>query len=242
MQQGTSWNCYRFDTIGGTPLLGYSFHPYTGEWQKNLVLDTLDKTSPNYGTYRDSSYEVFTVRGTITIGELKKYFLNPSASFPSYYNNYFSYIVNYPDASLAKDSSNCSILLVNNKSRNTVDTEFVFLSKSYFAIMPQISRVVQSSGTISLGTDPSLINIGITLSGVKPIGNSFLFQNRQYLSDLFISSIYSTRAPSGISGSYDSTAISFSASKGLLQHYNYNFSYTPISYPREKTNRVNVTN
>ena len=61
-KQGTTWDCVRFDTIGGTPLLGYTFHEYTGNWQKNLVFDTVNKQSPNYGTYRDSTIETFTIK------------------------------------------------------------------------------------------------------------------------------------------------------------------------------------
>ena len=251
-QQGATWNCVRFDTLGGAPMLGYSFNNYTANWEKNLIFDTANKQSPNYGTYRDSTMETFTVKGTITIADLKKYYglTSLSGSGVNYYNGTgaLTYIANNFSLVQATDTTRCSILLINNKTRNTTDTEFVFLTKQYFAIMPQLTTVTtytlpQSAPTQSYtSTDASLLSFSTALSKIKTGGDSFTFQNKSYQGDLKISVSVSSRSPSGITGSSDSSYLLVSSTKGLFKHFAFGSSYSPISRPWRKVNRINLNN
>lgn len=250
-KQGASWDCVRYDTLGGTPLLGNQFNLYSANWEKKLVFDTSDKLSPNYGTYRDSTIETITVSGKITIGDLKKYFGTTTGINPNYtYFNgasSFTYIVNNFSTVQASDTSNCSILLIKNKTRNTTDTEFVFLSKQYFAIIPQISTIsiyaaAPASNQKYISTDASLPSLGIELSRIKKGGDSFTYQNNTYQGDILITDGTSFRAPSGIQGSNDNSYLLISSAKGLIRHYNIQSSYSPISHPFRKVNRINLMN
>ena len=126
--------------------------------------------------------------------------------------------------------------------RNTIDTEFIFLSKAYFAVMPQVTTIPAFGNTKSYKTvDASLINMGILLSKIQG-GDSFTFQNKLYQGDFSFTNIYSYRSPSGIQGNRDSSYLLFSSVKNFCKHYTTNSSYTPISQPWQKTNRINVIN
>ncbi len=245
-QQGATWTYIRYDTLGAYPLLGLGFNLYTGNWQKKLLLDSSNKQKPDY---KDSSSEIFTIKGTITIAALKKYFFSSTSSGKDYYRNgNFQYIADYPDRTLSTDTTICHILLINNTARKQTDTEFVFLSKAYFAIMPQttfITPYVDAVGYSRAGyatTDASLVHIGATLSQIKPVGGGFTYQNKTYQGDLALYAASSNRVGSGISGSSDSTYLLVSKTKGLLKFYNYNSSYSPLSSPFEKTVRINTAN
>ena len=245
-QQGATWTTTRYDTLGAYPLLGLGFNLYTANWQKKLLLDSSNKQKPDY---KDSSSETFTVKGTITIAALKKYFFLRTSSGKDFYGNrIFQYIADYPERTLSTDTTTCSILLINNTARKQIDTEFVFLSKAYFAIMPQttfITPYVDAVGYSRAGysaTDASLIYMDATLSLIKPVGGSFIFQNKTYQGDLVLTAASSNRSGSGISGSNDSSYFLLSKTKGLLKFYNYNHSYSPISSPFEKTVRINTAN
>jgi hypothetical protein len=248
-QQGASWTCTRFDTMGGFPYLGLSFNSYSGNWQKKLILDTSNKQNPDYFTYKDSSSEIFTVKGTITMAALKKYFfLSNSYGKVNYRDANFQYIADYPDRTLSTDTTTCSILLINNTTRKQTDTEFVFLSKAYFAIMPQttfITPYVDAVGISRAGyatTDASLIFMGATLSKIKPVGGSFTFQNKIYQGDLVLTAVHSSVPARSISGTGDSTYLLLSKTKGLVKFYNVNAGSSPISSRYQKTVRINTAN
>ncbi len=243
MKQGTTWDCIRYDTLEG-PILGGPMTKYYGNWQKNLVIDSSKKYSAYIGLYKDSSIETFTVKGTISFGDLKKYYSN---YYPIYDTHVF-YMTNYSNVVQAYDTSTCSILIVKNKTRNTIDTEFVFLSRTYFAILPQVSNIGSYSSSVNAfssyyTTDKSLISIGVSLSNLKAGSDIFFFQNKMYQGDLTLQDYTAIMGRGYQQIGYDSTHFITSGTKGLLKQSRNNEGVAEnVGYYNNRVKRINVSN
>jgi hypothetical protein len=247
---GTTWSCYRLDTLNGLPFIGSSGNGYSGNWQKKLVIDTV-RTSKYYTYCTDSSFETFTVKGTTTIGNLKNYFFRSSSSgIVNYYNTIFAFLIQDSVHTFAYDTSKCTMISVYNPTRNTTDTVFVFLSRSYFAMMAPVTFITPyptpgpPPNPIAPGyytVDNSLPNFGVQLSSFKHKG-SFVLRDRNYPSDLSFSTSLRNASSSGAVFSSEDLDFASSVTKGLLLSKSTSAAGSPLGGHVARTLRINTQN
>ena len=206
-----------YDTLGILTLQGASWN--------YLRIDDYGGTAAN-----DTSNEIITINGKTNWGAIKNFYINSAVPlYPVYYNIY----VQYMNESLKlSDTASFSILSINNLSKNSISTEYVYLSRKLFIILPKVTPVLSlDSGIIDYGLPiPNISSISFTSPnstqtswnpGVYEKGDtSFIYANKTFPVDLFTTETnFSALYDGGFGGSTSYfTALYISKQNGLLQY------------------------
>jgi len=217
-KQGNAWQCTRYDNITALPFFNVSFYnTYSTNWEPLLPLQISNQT-------HDTTIEKYLVADHITLGKIRKIFndlsiLNKNSHSP---NTSYSYDVvtsvglNFLNNYNISDTALCSIITITNLNRNLVDTEFVYLSKQFFAIFPGPKFIPNTASSFYI-KDWSIPDYFFLLSVSGGYKNSYnIPSNISYTGDIAFSSSYGIRSGNGAESDSKTTALVISQQKGII--------------------------
>ena len=239
-QQNAVWNFMRIDSLIIDMSLLVFNPPSAFSWTAKQIPDTLFHydslgnrvIGPYTLVYKDTSYETFTISGSSNFGQLKKYYengnngspINPTTVYTNPSITFMQYTLNVNDTAL------CNMLFIKNITRNTVDTEYIYLSNRLFSTMPERYTSAQNQyGLLDFG-----FQLPLQLNTTNPIyafafrektDTSFRFSNTAYPTDICFINTNSYRSGNGLLFGNASKLLFVSKQKGLLSSTFYKSDY-----------------